>query len=174
MKKIISILLTLVLALVLAFSFATVAYADGGTSATQLSWIDRGADIIQTLFLTGIGILGTWVSLKLSASTRLKNVNVAWDNAVKAAQLTVGELKQTLVDGMKAAHEDGKLTKPEITKLNEALFEKAKEKMSQPAYDILLAAGVDVNALILGAGESCLEEIKRNSLSGLLGEPIKE
>lgn len=179
MKKIISILLTMTLVFAMVFSFAMVAHADGGTTAVQqsdfvASLIDKAAVIAQTLILAGIGILGTWVSMKLEKSTHLKNVKTAWDECVSAAQITVGELKQTVVDDMKAASKDGKLTKDEVAKLREDLFENAKCKMSQPAYDILMAAGVDVNALILGAGDAFIEEIKRNSLSGLLAEPLKE
>ena len=168
MKKTLSIIITLMLVIAMVFAFTLTAHADNGTTVAEqpgyvVGLVDKAATIVQTLILTAIGILGTWVSLKINASAKLKNVGAAWDEAVKAAKITVGELKQTLVDGLKASHDDGKLTRDEIRKLNEVLFEKAKEKMSQPAYDILMAAGVDINALILGAGEACIEEIKRGT-----------
>lgn len=181
MKKIISIFLTVTLVLVLALSFATVAYADGGTVAAQqpdfvASLIYKAADIVQTLILAGIGILGAWVSDKLAKSTHLKNVKTAWDECVNAAQITVGELKQTLADNFKSASADGKLTDDEIKELQGKLVQMSIDKMSKPAYDILIAAAVDVEALISGAGEAFIEEIKRNSLSGLPADtvPLKE
>lgn len=169
MKKVLSLILTLILAFALVFVFAPGALADTGGAAVEQpdlvnALIENAANIINTLILAAFGVLGTWVSLKLASTSKFKNVGAAWDEAVKAAKLTVGELKQTVVDKLKAAHKDGKLTKEEIASLQDQLFEKAKEKMSQPAYDILLAASVDVRALILGAGESWIESIKRNSL----------
>ena len=68
--------------------------------------------------------------------------------------MTVRELQQTLVEGLKAAHEDGKLTKDEIAMLGKKLLEETVKKMSAPAADLLAAAAVDLNALIRGAGES--------------------
>lgn len=168
MKKVLSLLMTLVIILVLVFAVTTVAYADGGgAAATQPDLvnglIEKAADIVQTLILAAIGILGAWVSSKLALSTELKNVGAAWDDLVKAANITVGELKQTTVDAMKAAHEDGTLTDDEVSDLRKKLIAKTMEKMSKPAYDILIAAGVDVQALILGAGDAFLQEIKRTS-----------
>lgn len=181
MKKIISLLLTMTLVFALVFSFAVVAHADDGVATTQQSdfvaaLIDNAAEIVKTLILAGIGALGVWVSKKLEKSTYFGTVRSAWDECVKAAQITVGELKQTVVDDMKAANKDGKLTKDEVAKLREDLFENAKRKMSQPAYDILMAAGVDVNALILGAGDAFIEKMKRDPQAILLdtSETLKE
>jgi hypothetical protein len=47
--------------------------------------------------------------------------------------------------------------------LRKKLIDKTLEKMSKPAYDILIAAGVDVQALILGAGDAFIQEIKRGT-----------
>lgn len=174
MKKLLSLIITLMIVIAMVFAFAVTAYADNGTAVAQqpgyvVGLIDKAATIVQTLVLTAIGILGTWVSLKLNASAKLKNVGAAWDEAVKAARITVGELKQTVVDDLKAANNDGKLTKEEIAQLRETLFEKTKDKMSQPAYDILMAAGVDLNSLILGAGDAFIDEIKRDTYTLIEG-----
>lgn len=181
MKKIISLLVTMTLVFALVFSFAVVAHADDGVATAQqpdfvTTLIDKAADIVQTLILAGIGILGAWVSDKLAKSTHLKNVKAAWDECVNAAKITVGELKQTLADNFKAANSDGKLTNDEIKELQGKLVQMSIDKMSKPAYDILIAAAVDVNALISGAGEAFIEEMKRNPQSILLeaAEPLKE
>lgn len=168
MKKVLSLILTLILVLALLFAVTTTALADdGGATAAQpdlvTGLIEKGADIVQTLILAAIGILGAWVSSKLAASTNLKNVGAAWDKLVDAANITVGELKQTTVDDLKAAHADGKLTDREVSLLRKKLIDKTMEKMAKPAYDILIAAGVDVQALILGAGDAFIQEIKRGT-----------
>ena len=75
--------------------------------------------------------------------------------------VTVRELQQTLVEGLKAAHEDGKLTKDEIAMLGKKLLEETVKKMSAPAADLLAAAAVDVTALIQGAGESWIAQLKK-------------
>lgn len=168
MKKWLSFILTLTLILALTFTVTTVALADtGGATAEQPDLvnglINKAADVVQTVLLAAITIVGTWVSLRMDANAKLKNVGAAWKEAVNAAKLTVGELKQTFVDNIKASREDGKLTKDEIAKLNKDLITKTKEKMSKPSYDMLIAAAVDVEALILGAGEAWIEEIKRGT-----------
>lgn len=168
MKKVLSLILSLILVFALVLAFAPGALADtGGAAAEQpdlvTTLIENAASIINALILAVFGVVGTWVSLKFKTRTELKNVGAAWDEAVKAAKLTVGELKQTVTDNIKAMREDGKLTKEEIANLNKQLLEKTKDKMSKPAYDILVAAAVDVEALILGAGEAWIEKIKRNT-----------
>jgi len=76
------------------------------------------------------------------------------------AQLTVGELQQTIVDGLKGSREDGKLTKEEISALGVALVQKTIEKMSASTHGLLDAAGVDIAALIHGAGEYWINQLK--------------
>lgn len=180
MKKVLSLILTLMFVLALAFAVTSTALADsGGAVESQpdlvTALIVNAVSIINTLILAAATVVGTWVSLKFAATNKLKNVGAAWDEAVKAAKLTVDELKQTVTDNIKASRADGKLTKDEIAKLNKDLIAKAKEKMSKPAYDILIAAAVDVEALILGAGEAWIAEIKRSAFPAdvlLSGVPI--
>lgn len=177
MKKVLSLILTLILVLVLVFAVTTTALADGGSATAEqpdlvTGLIDKAADIVQTLILAALGVLGTWVTLRVEANTKLKNVGAAWKEAVSAAKITVGELKQTFVDDIKASRDDGKLTEAEIAQLNKKLIAKTKEKMSKPAYDILVAASVDVEALILGTGEAFIEEMKRNSLADVINEGV--
>lgn len=108
-----------------------------------------------------IGVLGTWLTLKVGKREELAAINTAKDEVIQAAELTVRELQQTIVEGLKAAHEDGKLTKDEIAMLGKKLLEETVKKMSAPAADLLAAAAVDVTALIQGAGESWIAELKK-------------
>ena len=112
-----------------------------------------------------IGVLGTWLTLKVGKREELAAINTAKDEVIQAAQLTVEELQQTLVEGLKAAHEDGKLTKDEIALLGKKLLEETVKKMSAPAADLLAAAAVDVTALIQGAGESWIAKVKAGSVA---------
>lgn len=118
--------------------------------------------IVAALLMTLIGVLGTWLTAKISKKTELANIGAAQVEVFNMAQLTVGELQQTMVEKLKAAHEDGKLTEDEIKELGDALLKKTIEKMSEPTYELLNAAGVDIIALIKGAGESWINTTKPN------------
>lgn len=70
---------------------------------------------------------------------------------------TVMKLQQTTVDGLKAAHYDGKLTRDGICELNAKLLNMTREKMSDSVICLLNAAGVDINSYILGVGEEVIK-----------------
>lgn len=120
-------------------------------------------NIVGALLMTLIGVLGAWLSAKLGKKTELSNIFMAQQDVIHLAQLTVGELQQTVVDSLKASREDGKLTKEEIAVLGTALVQKTIEKMSAPTQDLLNAAGVDIIALIHGAGEHWINQLKEYS-----------
>lgn len=115
--------------------------------------------VICYLAYTAIGVFGAWVTAKLAKRAELININKAKDELVAAAQQTVMELQQTVVEGLKAKASDGKLTDDEIKELGLLLLAKTKEKMSLPAIKVLEAAAVDVNALIRGAGEALINQM---------------
>lgn len=123
--------------------------------------IETIVQVLATLLLTLIGVLGTWLSLKLAKREELKGIAAATDEATRAAQLTVMELQQTTVEAMKAASEDGKLSQAEIEQLGALLLEKALDKMSAPAVNLLKGAGVDICGLITGAGEALIGQMKK-------------
>ena len=122
------------------------------------------AQVIATLLITLIGVFGAWLTAKIGKRVELTNINKAKDELIEAAQQTVMELQQTVVEGMKAAAQDGKLTEDEITELSIMLLNKTKQKMSLPAIQLLEAAAVDVNALIRGAGEALIAELHDDSI----------
>ena len=119
--------------------------------------------VLATLLITLIGVLGTWLTAKVLKRVELTNINKAKDELVEAAQRTVLELQQTVVEGMKAAAKDGKLTEDEITELSIMLLNKTKQQMSLPAIKLLEAAAVDVNALIRSAGEALIAELHEDA-----------
>lgn len=107
-----------------------------------------------------VGAFGVWALKKIGKREGLEGVSVATDEVIKMAIITIGELQQTIVDDLKANAIDGKLTKEEIVMLGEKLIEKTLEKMAQPVYDLLNAVGVDIIALIKGAGEDWINSLK--------------
>ena len=121
--------------------------------------INIAAQVVSTLLITLIGVLGAWLTAKIGKRVELTNINKAKDELIEAAQQTVMELQQTVVEGMKVAAKDGKLSEDEITELSIMLLNKTKQKMSLPAIQLLEAAAVDVNALIRGAGEALIERM---------------
>lgn len=124
---------------------------------------ELGIQIAGTLLITLIGVLGSWLMLKLGKNTHLENINAAQKEVIRAARTTVGELQQTVVDDLKASREDGKLTGEEIQELGAKLIALTMKKLSMPTYDLLKAAAVDIEAMITGAGENWINKLKGNS-----------
>jgi hypothetical protein len=157
-KKLILVLITFLL-----LTLPVIALADTGGSvdATVADiMIENAVNIAAAFFIALIGVFGAWLTAKLGKATQLDTVNRAQQELIKLAQITVGELRQTVVDGMKAAHKDGKLTKEEITQLGQLLYEKTTAKLSASAMDVLTAAQVDVSALITGTAEHLIAGMK--------------
>ena len=157
-KKLILVLLAL---LMLAIPAAALADTGGSVDATVANiLIENAVNITAAFFIALIGVFGAWLTAKLGKATQLDTVNRAQQELIKLAQITVGELKQTVVDGMKAASKDGKLTKDEIAQLGNLLYEKTTAKLSASAMDVLTAAQVDISALITGTAEHLIGQMK--------------
>lgn len=122
--------------------------------------IENLVSVFATLLIMLIGVLGTWLTAQISKTQHLGNIKIAVESVISMAQLTAQELQQTLVEELKHANADNKLTKEEIEKLGILLLNKTKEKLSVPTYDLLNAAGVDIEAIIRGAGEAWIQQIK--------------
>lgn len=122
--------------------------------------IENLVNIAATLLIMLIGVLGTWLTAQISRSKRLSNIKTAVEGVINMAQLTAQELQQVVVEEMKHANADNKLTKEEIEELGILLLNKTSEKLSVPTYELLNAAGVDINAIIRGAGEAWIQNIK--------------
>ena len=122
--------------------------------------IEQAAQLVSTIVVTLIGLLAAWLSAKLSEHMKLKNLASALDTCLKMTQVTVGELQQKFVEGMKEANEDGKLTEEEIKELNSSLIVYTKEKMTPELINVIVNAGIDINQFILDAGESYVQELK--------------
>lgn len=124
--------------------------------------IEVAVQVLSTLAITLIGVFGSWLLSKMAKKTQLTNIQSATNELISAAQLTVLELQQTTVEKLKEAAEDGKLSEQEIEALGEALLSGAKEKMAKPSIDLLIASGVDINKIIIGAGEALIAQMHEN------------
>ena len=123
--------------------------------------IENVVNILGALLITLIGVLGTWLTAQLGKRAELDSINAAQQELITMAQITVGELQQTVVEKLKAAHEDKKLTNDEILTLGALLVQKTLKKMSKPTQQLLNAAGVDIIALIQGTGEDWINSLKK-------------
>ena len=159
-KKLILVLVALLMLALPAFALAETGGTVNATVAEIL--LENAVNIAAAFFIALIGVFGAWLTAKLGKATQLDTVNRAQQELIKLAQITVGELKQTVVDDMKAASKDGKLTKDEIVQLGQLLFEKTTAKLSASAMDVLTAAQVDISALITGTAEHLIGQMKTN------------
>lgn len=121
--------------------------------------IENGVQVAVSLVVALIGVAGTWLSIQIGKVKQLQTVQLATDEAKDAAITTVLELQQTVVDDLKAAAVDGKLTKEEIAKLKNDLISMSMAKLSDTSVKILTAAGVDISAIIAGAGEALIDQM---------------
>jgi len=127
--------------------------------------IETIVSVLANLAVTLIGVAGAWLVTQIAKSQQLNTINTAVDELTNAAETTVLELQQTVVDELKEASADGKLTQEEITELGKLLLKGTLEKMSDSAMNVLKAANVDINAIVTGAGEALIARIKKGKLS---------
>ena len=126
--------------------------------------IETLVSIAANLAITLIGVLGAWLVTKIGKQQQLNTINLAVEELTAAAEQTVLELQQTVVDDLKAASADGKLTQDEIRDLGKKLLEGSLQKMSASVINVLKAANVDINAIITGAGEALIATIKHENV----------
>ena len=123
--------------------------------------MEVAAQIVGTVLLAAVSVAGAWLTAKIGKYQELAAITAATEEVASAAQRTVLELQQTVVDGMKAASADGKLSRAETEQLGRLLLDKTLEQLSQPARQVLEAAGKDVCAIIRSAGEAAVLAIKQ-------------
>ena len=123
--------------------------------------IETIVSVLANLAVTLIGVAGAWLFAQISKNQQLNTINTAVGELTAAAEQTVLELQQTVVDGLKEASSDGKLTQEEITKLGKLLLDGTLAKMSDSGIGVLKAANVDINAIVTGAGEALIARIKQ-------------
>lgn len=160
MKKILSLILALSLLLALGTcAFAEAAPEAGVKESIVPLLLENLINILTAVVLGLISVGGTWLTMKLGKIKELEAVNGAVQAVIDAAMLTAAELQQLAVDNLKASYADGKLTQDDINWLNQQLLERTKAKLCVHVYDLINAAGADIEEIILGAAEAWVQQL---------------
>ena len=125
--------------------------------------IEIGTKLAFEILLAVLAIGFASLSKLLAKSQRMNHVALAMNEMEAVVVAVVGELQQTTVDGLKAASEDGKLSKSDIEWLGRLLIDKAAKGMSESAVNTLNAAGVDIESMIHSIAEAYIAQIKREA-----------
>lgn len=126
-------------------------------------FIEVGTQVVFELLMLLVGVLFAYLSKLIAKSKKLEHISIAMNELERVVTNIVGDLQQTTVEGLKAASEDGKLSKTDIEYLGKLLIDKASKQISAPAADTLVAAGVDIEGMIHSIAEAWISEIKRES-----------
>lgn len=118
------------------------------------------AEIVAILVISAIGVFGSWLLNKMKQQKGLENIAMATEQVIKAAQITVRELQQTLVGNWKANQENGKLTPEQIAELKQKSIDITLKKLSEPTLKLLESAKIDVEVMITSAAEAYIDELK--------------
>lgn len=127
--------------------------------------IENVVKIVAALLMMLISVGGAYLTALVGRTEKLKGISIATEQIIEAALQTAGELQQTVVENLKAASADGKLSDEEIAILGKSVVELTLMKLTQPTKDLINGAGGDIEAIIHGATEAWLEEIKRNPVA---------
>lgn len=116
--------------------------------------------ILLEMIMALFSVVGIWLASVLAKQEKLKNIAAATEEVLEAAKQTAAALQQEFVNGWKEAAVDGKLTETEIQELGMLLIEKTMKKLSEPAKNVLEAAGKDIVEIIRDAAEEWILKIK--------------
>ena len=121
--------------------------------------------VLMGVVSVAFAYIGKWVA----KTKKLETVAVAMDELERVVKSVVGDLEQTIVEGLKAATEDGKLSKTDIEYLGRELVCRCADQLSYPAAQTLEAAGCDIEGMIHTIAEAYISKIKRGE--GVIIDP---
>lgn len=168
-KRIAAVMLILSMAAALG---GCAAMEDETVNAIAMEAISSVLSVVAQLAVAGLSVGLTWCVTRIAKTEKFKSLSEVLTQLSATVEDTVDELQQTVVDGLKAAASDGKLTPEEVSALNAKLLDLVKAKMAQPAINLLSAAQIDINALIVGMAEAAIKKMKDNEY--IPGEIIVE
>lgn len=125
--------------------------------------IEVAVQVITAVLLGTVSIAFAYVGKWMGQTKKLETVAAAMSQLEDVVQNVVGELQQTMVEGLKDASVDGKLSQEDIYDLGKLLVRKASEQLSNPAASTLKAAGIDIENMIHSIAEAYIERIKRGN-----------
>ena len=156
MKKFIVLLLLLSVSIGLCACSLT---DENGNDTIAGTLVEEGINLLSEVLKAVVLITFTWLASVVGKSAKFKNTEAAIRILGEVTRQTVGELKQVFVDDWKA-EQGGKLTPEQISTLREELLRLVHAKMDTATKDFIIAAGADLEALIIGEAESYLPDLK--------------
>lgn len=154
-------------ALILALAGCTmpaVSNPDGSDTVAGVA-IKNGLNILEAVCVTALSVAAAAWAAQGKEQKNFQNTILAVQSVLDMARLTVGELKQDTVDRLKELN-GGKLSDEQIKEINAELLSRTLKKLSEPTKNLLTAVGIDICALISGAGEDWVRELKvQNGIS---------
>jgi len=125
--------------------------------------IEVTVQVVGAIVMGVLGIVFAYIGKLFGQNKKLETISSAMNQLEGVVQNVVGELQQTMVEGLKEASVDGKLSNEDIYDLGRLLVQKATEQLSDPASATLEAAGIDVVSMIHSMAEAYIERIKRGN-----------
>lgn len=125
--------------------------------------IEVTVQVITAVLLGVVSIAFAYVGKWMGQNKKLETISSAMSQLEDVVQNVVGELQQTMVEGLKDASVDGKLSQEDIYDLGRLLVRKTSEQLSNPAASTLKAAGIDIENMIHSIAEAYIERIKRGN-----------
>ena len=126
--------------------------------------------VIGALLMGVIGVAFAYLTKLVGKTKELEHVASAMDELENVVTTVVGDLQQTIVENLKAASADGKLSQEDIYDLGKLLVMKVKEQLSNPASTTIQAAGIDMTEAIHSIAEAYIARIKRETSFINIGE----
>lgn len=122
--------------------------------------IENIVRIVAALLMMLISVGGAYLTSLIARHEKLKSIGTATQQVIDAAIQTTGELQQTVVNDLKAASADGKLSEADIQMLYHDVIDLTLDKLSIPTVNLLNSVGADIEAIIHGATEDWINTIK--------------
>ena len=132
--------------------------------------IEVVVQVIGALLMGVIGVAFAYLTKLVGKTKELEHVASAMDELESVVTTVVGDLQQTIVENLKAASADGKLSQEDIYDLGKLLVMKVKEQLSNPASTTIQAAGIDMTEAIHSIAEAYIAKIKRENNFIAIGE----
>lgn len=132
--------------------------------------IEVGTQVVFELLMLVIGVAFAYLTKLVGKSRKLEHIASAMEELERVVKNVVGDLQQTVVEGLKAASVDGKLSQEEIYDLGRLLIRKTHEQLSDPASTTIKAAGIDIDEAIHSFAEAYIAKIKRENNFIAIGE----
>lgn len=135
--------------------------------------IEVVVQVIGALLMGVIGVAFAYLTKLVGKTKELEHVASAMDELESVVTTVVGDLQQTIVENLKAASADGKLSQEDIYDLGKLLVMKVKEQLSNPASTTIQAAGIDMTEAIHSIAEAYIARIKRETNFINIGEAVE-